>query len=671
MKPQAKRWIVILALLGVLALVLAVGVHFQLSYVTAVAGVLLGGLCLLLGLWLFFRLLRAFLWKVGRRLAFSYFLIGGLPIPMALLLLGLLSYLLGGLFLGHLYRDASAGLQTEIERAAERQLAALEETNAAPPAQQEDIAFGYYRQGRRIGGDLRTPAAWPAWASARPASSRNPGKLRLFRFDPAHPELGTLATTAGTRESGVLAVYTGRIDRELSRRTDFWIELSPAGDEGLESVDLTLWKIRIPLLNFRDHKSDGQKSLDKTSEGRWIWDDPILWWGEVSGPALDLATGRPTQTELAVTVNSTPRLLVRAFAANASEFDARIWAALVILAILLSEVYFVAVLMAVFLIFNLSRAVNRLSQATNVLQQGDFSMRIPVRRKDQIGALQRSFNDMAANLERLVESAAQKELLDKELALARDLQMSLVPDVLPGGPVELATLFEPSAAIGGDYFDVLLQADGQLAVLIADVSGHGLTAGLRMAMLKAALGVLVEETREPVEILRRLDGVVRSNGQNRRSFVTATLALVDPVTGRLHLTNAGHPPTYRIHALAESSDPAMPRQVDEILLPGSPLGGLGYRYGEATVTLEPGDFVIWLSDGLIEATNPAEEPFGYERVVQAFQGIPPQANAAEVRDSLLTAVERYVEGTPFGDDRTMVVMRWRGVRSSRPSAPES
>jgi sigma-B regulation protein RsbU (phosphoserine phosphatase) len=284
--------------------------------------------------------------------------------------------------------------------------------------------------------------------------------------------------------------------------------------------------------------------------------------------------------------------------------------------------------------------------------------------------LQRSFNDMAANLERLVASAAQKELLDKELALARDLQMSLVPDILPGGPVELSTLFEPSAAIGGDYFDVLLQSDGQLVVLIADVSGHGLTAGLRMAMLKASLGVLVEETREPVEILRRLDGVVRSHGQNRRSFVTATLALVDPATGLLHLTNAGHPPTYRIHALdPEQKDSA--RQVDEILLPGSPLGGLGYRYGEATVPLEQGDFVIWLSDGLIEATNPAGEPFGYERVVQTFQAIPRQATAAEVRDSLLTAVERYVEGTPFGDDRTMVVMRWRGVRSSKPSAPES
>ncbi|HEX2641761.1 MAG TPA: SpoIIE family protein phosphatase [Thermoanaerobaculia bacterium] len=671
MKPQAKRWILILAVLGVLAVILTVGVQLQLPYVSAVAGVLLGGIVLLLGLWLFFRLLRAFLWKVGRRLAFSYFLIGGLPIPMALLLLGLLSYLLAGLFLGHLYRDVSTGLQTDVERAAERQLGALETAGAVPSAQGEDIAFGYYRQGRRIGGDLRTPAVWPAWVNARPSAGQKGGKLRLFRFDPAQPEMGTLAATAGDRDRGVLAVYTGRLDRELSRRTDFWIELSPVGDEGLESVDLVLWKIRVPLLNFRASKSDGQKVLNKSSEGRRLWDDPILWWGEVSGAPLDLATGRPTPTELAVTVNSTPRLLVRAFAANASEFDARIWAALVILAILLSEVYFVAVLMAVFLIFNLSRAVNRLSRATNLLQQGDFAMRIPVRRKDQIGALQRSFNDMAANLERLVESAAQKELLDKELALARDLQMSLVPDVLPGGPVELATLFEPSAAIGGDYFDVLLQADGQLVVLIADVSGHGLTAGLRMAMLKASLGVLVEETREPVEILRRLDGVVRSNGQNRRSFVTATLALIDPMTGRLHLTNAGHPPTYRIHDRIPSPASGPLRQVDEILLPGSPLGGLGYRYGEATVTLEPGDFVIWLSDGLIEATNAAGEPFGYERIVQTFQGIPPQANAAEVRDSLLTAVEQYVEGTPFGDDRTMVVLRWRGVRSSRPSAPES
>jgi phosphoserine phosphatase RsbU/P len=272
-----------------------------------------------------------------------------------------------------------------------------------------------------------------------------------------------------------------------------------------------------------------------------------------------------------------------------------------------------------------------------------------VRRRDQVGDLQRSFNEMSGNLEMLVATAAQKELLEKELALARRLQESLLPSNLPaGGGVEFATLFEPSAAIGGDYFDVLRLSENELAVVIADVSGHGLSSGLRMAMLKAALLILIEETREPEEILRRLDAVVRSNRESR-FFVTATLGMIDLETGILRLTNAGHPPTYRVRGA----------EVEEILLPSSPLGGLGRNYGRATLTLQPGDVVVWLSDGLIEATNAADEPFGYESVLRVLAGTPGES-AADVRNRLLAAVERHAGGQALADDRTLMVMRYGG-----------
>src|SRR6185436_6074837 len=149
----------------------------------------------------------------------------------------------------------------------------------------------------------------------------------------------------------------------------------------------------------------------------------------------------------------------------------------------------------------------------------------PVRRKDQLGVLQRSFNEMSAHLESLIATATQKELLEKELALARDLQQSLIPTDLPSGEgVEFSTFFEPTAAIGGDYFDVLRLSRNELAVIIADVSGHGLSTGLRMAMLKAAFLILIEETHRPEELLRRLDAVVRSQDE-KKFFVTATLGV--------------------------------------------------------------------------------------------------------------------------------------------------
>ncbi len=212
--------------------------------------------------------------------------------------------------------------------------------------------------------------------------------------------------------------------------------------------------------------------------------------------------------------------------------------------------------------------------------------------------------------------------------------------------MEFSTLFEPSAAIGGDYFDVLRVDDDRLAVVVADVSGHGLPTGLRMAMLKAALVILVEERKPAEEILRRLNGMVRAE-QKQRFFVTATIAVIDFRRHRLQITNAAHPPSYLLRG----------GRVEEILLTGSPLGALGEDYGRREVDLEPGDVLVWLSDGLIEAADPAGEPFGYERTQAALAG--PADSAVAVRDRLLSAVRDHAAGHPADDDRTLVVMRYR------------
>ena len=451
---------------------------------------------------------------------------------------------------------------------------------------------------------------------------------------------------------GVIALYAGDLDLELSRRAGAWVETYRSDDPDLQFISLQLRGRKIPIQHLRKDQQamEAAKFFRGLSVGERFWDDPLLWWGEITGPLFDLDSGKVASEYLAANLNGTPRTVVRTLFASAAEIDAFAWVMLFVVAFLLFDVYAAAALMAVFMIVGLSRAVNRLSRATEALRRGDFSVRIPVRRRDQVGDLQRSFNEMAGNLEALVATSAQKELLEKELELARNLQKSLLPSDLPaGGGIEFATLFEPSAAIGGDYFDVLRIAEDELAVIIADVSGHGLSSGLRMAMLKSALLILVEETREPEEILRRLDGVVRSNGESR-FFVTATLGLFNLKTGVLRLTNAGHPPTYVVRGA----------EVEEILLPSSPLGGLGHSYASATTTLAPGESAVWLSDGLIEATNSSDEPFGYDSVIRILAGIPGES-AVDIRNRLLAEVERHAAGHPAGDDRTLMVLRYGGA----------
>jgi serine phosphatase RsbU (regulator of sigma subunit) len=618
-------------------------------YLSAFAKLTLGAGAVLFLLWLLWKAYRSYLWKVGRRLAFSYFLIGVLPIPLMILLLGVGAYILAGFFLGHLYRDAVSVLQTDLGHAAEEQLDVVTSAQGGQPRpgpRRLDVSFAYYRDGRRIGGSAVAPPQWPVWAN-RPGASAEPRFFALRDGSPA------LAAVASRGRDGVVALYSGDLDRAVSERAGIWVAIRRPDDPDVIQVEI--FNMKIPLRRIRKERQPGEaaKLFKQLSRGERVWDDPLLWWAEVTGSLLDPATGRPGDP-LTVVLNSTPRTVFRHLFSSAGGIDSSVWVALLVFAALLFDVYAFATLMALFMIFGLSRAVNRMSRATESVRQGDFTVRIPVRRNDQLGELQGSFNEMAANLETLVAAAAQKEILEKELELARDLQKSLIPRDLPGGEgIEFATLFEPSAAIGGDYFDVLRLSEDELAVIIADVSGHGLSTGLRMAMLKAALLILVEQTQEPEDILRHLDTVVR-NG-NTRVFVTATLSLINLRTGTLRIYNAGHPPTYLLRGGA----------VREILLPGSPLGGLGRTYGRADIPLHRGDVLVWLSDGLIEATGADGEPFGYDAVLAALaktgKGGAAGESAADVRNRLLAAVDRYVGDEPPSDDRTLVVMRYRGL----------
>jgi serine phosphatase RsbU (regulator of sigma subunit) len=652
-KASLIRLALVLALfLAAIAAVAAAGLVIDLPLMGLLARGLLLGVAILLVLWLAWKGLGVFLWRVGRRLAFSYFLIGVLPIPMGILLMLLNGYLLSGYFLGHLYRDGVGNLQHELRRAAESGLSQYLTGGRPLPESRGELALAYYRDGVRVGGDTKLPARFPIWlADSTTAADGSPEREAMPAFVARADGSPTLAATAIGRNRGVLAVFKGDVEQQLTRQSDVWVELLRPDDPRKEGViQLSLGDKEFPLKPPGTSRSSKDRSAyfgdDDPEEQPWS-NRPILWWGELTGPLRSLEDGSPLTEYMLASLNGRLATVYRHLFSGSAEVDTAIWGSLIAITGLLSTLYLLAFLMAFFMIFTLSRAVNRLSRATEAVRRGQFSARIPVRRRDQIGELQRSFNEMAANLELSVLAEAQKELLEKELQIARDLQQSLLPTEIPTSEsVEFSTLFQPSAAIGGDYFDILRIDEDHLVVVIADVSGHGLPTGLRMAMLKAALVILVEEGKPANEILRRLSIMVRSE-QERHFFVTATIAVIDLRTSEMAITNAGHPPTY---LLRDS-------QVREILLPGSPLGALGETFGEEMVSLIDGDVVVWLSDGLIEATNERDEPFGYERVKVALAG--PTDSAAQVRDRLLAAASRHSGEQPTEDDMTLVAMRYR------------
>ncbi|MGB6361278.1 MAG: SpoIIE family protein phosphatase [Thermoanaerobaculia bacterium] len=656
-KIPVSRWLLLAVLAAAVAFaVVALSTAFLLPsasrpVVQVAAYGLLIAVALLLFFWLLWKVAHLFLWRVSRRLAFSYFLIGFLPIPMVLLLLFLNAYLLAGYFLGHRYRDAVHEIHQELSQAASSRLAATEHETWDSQRHQERFLFAYYRNGRRVSGDKRLPRHWPTWLTE--TEGEEP-----FTFVALSDGSPTLAAAATGKERGVLVILEDDVEQTLRNRSGVWVSLLRADDPRKENVTrLSLGGKEYSLLPLKPNRGfEGREEFFGTPpEGLPRLERPFIWWGEIAGPLRDLEDGSTLSEYMAASLNGNLPIIYSHLFSSSAEVNTSVWASLIAITGLLASIYGVAIAMAFYMIFTLSRSVNSLSRATNAVRQGEFAVRIPVRRRDQMGELQGSFNEMAANLEQSVLAIAQKEILENELKIARDLQQSLLPTDLPASEsVDFSTLFEPSAAIGGDYFDVLRLDENRIVVVIADVSGHGLSTGLRMAMLKAALVILVQEGKEPTEVFRRLSAMIRAEGE-QRLFVTATLSVVDFRRGELAITNAGHPPTYLLRD----------GEVSEILLPGNPLGALGEDYGSRTIDLEGDDVVVWLSDGLIEATNSLDEPFGYEAVVGALEGT--AASAAVVRNRLLDALKTHTDGQPAEDDKTLVVMRYMTPAAEAPT----
>ncbi len=635
----------------------ALKVLFQLTFACFV---LLASAWILRGVW------RRFFWSVGRRLAFSYVLVGVLPLGLITLLGMVASYLLGGFLLGHLYRDAADDLRDGLETAAlerlnsERSEFRAEGVGGAGAsgggAPDLPLHFTDYRRGKRIGDDAAAPADWPAWLAVAQARRRDSSSDEGRRPFLARPDGSvTVAALAGDAERGTLVWLDGDLDAALRERSRTWVQLFRSDDPrklpvtriqvgGKVLVLRGLWLHRSPEETAEYYRLNPPRRPDDPS----ILERPLILWMERAAGLRSLTTGETVAEGVSVSLAASPRGLFRALLSASEQTDSTAWLALVGVGVLLAEIWAVAAGVAVFMIYGLSRAVNRLSHATDAVGGGDFSVRIPVRRRDQVGDLQRSFNEMTEHLSELVEMAAQKEALDKELALARQVQQSLLPDVIvERSGIEIATFFEPSAAIGGDYFDFLDRPDGGLAVVIADVAGHGLAAGLRMAMVKSALELMTEEGRPSEEIVQRLHRLLKRR-PGERSFVTLAFADFDPRTGALDLTNAGHPPCYVLRTTGE---------VEEILVPGMPLGSLAGAPGRVRLRLAAGEAAVFLSDGIVECRDRHGELFGFDRVRASLAG--PPDRAARLLERLLSAMRGHCGSDLVEDDRTVVVVAYR------------
>jgi hypothetical protein len=246
----------------------------------------------------------------------------------------------------------------------------------------------------------------------------------------------------------------------------------------------------------------------------------------------------------------------------------------------------------------------------------------------------------------LAAELVDRVLVRDELEVARHLQSELLPKTPPVVPGwAFAASWRTANDIGGDYHRFERLADGRWAVIVADASGHGMAAGLLMAVTDTALRIALELDATPAAVAELLHRALRRLG-DRRSFVTLFYGRLDPATGRLDYASAGHPSPLLRRADGRIEEPAR----------GSRPLGLAERCepDRGELVLGPGDLLVVSTDGLFEALDERQEAFGWDRLRRAIAA--PPAGALAVHDRLRAEIDRHVGAAPVSDDRTIVVV---------------
>jgi phosphoserine phosphatase RsbU/P len=350
------------------------------------------------------------------------------------------------------------------------------------------------------------------------------------------------------------------------------------------------------------------------------------------------------------------------FKARRSQLDRRIFASLgelggakkfelELIGVVFLLIELAALLIGVRLTRAMTRTVSDLSRATQAVQEGNLSVRVPVGRRDQLGMLGESFNSMTGSISRLITEQKQLHRLENEISIAREVQDQLFPENLPTVEgVEIEAICKAARSVSGDYYDFIQLSPTQVALAIADISGKGISASLLMASLQAALRAQLltpgAEELSTAELVARLNKhLVRNTGDDR--FATFFIAIYDLRSRKLRYTNAGHLPGF---CIADGKS-------QHLDVGGIVLGIMeDYQYKEGCVEVPANAVVITYSDGLVEPENAYGEEFGVSRLEAAAQRVR-QASPRKIAESLMTAAEEWSGSPEQADDMTVVVAK--------------
>jgi serine phosphatase RsbU (regulator of sigma subunit) len=252
---------------------------------------------------------------------------------------------------------------------------------------------------------------------------------------------------------------------------------------------------------------------------------------------------------------------------------------------------------------------------------------------------------LAIQNEKLNLEMVGRERMEREFQLAREIQKTFLPDHLPVTPGYMLDIrWETAREVGGDFYDLFLIDPDHLGIVVADVADKGMPAALYMTVTRTLIRANVHPHRSPSRVLERVNDLLIGDSQNGM-FVTAALAILDLRTGIVAYANAGH----NLPVLIESNGEAATL----------PKGGIalavqeGAKYTDHTISLKPGDALLFYTDGVTESFSPSEEAFGEKRLMQLLS-TPGLEDPCQLLGMVETALSDFRQGKDLSDDLTLV-----------------
>ena len=648
----------------------------------------LGGLALLAGLgMLLYRLgqsaRKQVLWRVRRKLIISYLFIGVVPAILIVTFFALSGLLLFANLSSYLIRSSLSDLAEDAATVASTAALDIEYTaggSGPRDALERRVALNRGRYhgvsmavvpvnvgrcappGTKPGAGLSArvtagpwqhvaaPVMLPAWITcdgfagvlaqeATPGSGTESGAVEVFVRAVVFPEHATGfavvvdvplagAVKAGIEESTGIVIGPASLVASTALPDRGQAGVSPEPLEPRDDAATRRWRFQwVALLNHVDWVTGNSESLT------------VKIWLSITAIYQRLAASQGTL-------------------GGTRSYGDLLLGALLIISGLFLIIEVGALAMGLALARSITGAVHELFAGTERVRQGDFGHRIPVLANDQLGDLANSFNQMTGSIEDLLRQAAEKKRLEEEMRLAREIQMSLLPRgplLIPG--IAVSAMCVPAREVGGDYYDILPLPDGRYGLLIADVSGKGMSAALYMAELKGLILSLSQIHRSPRDLLMSANRLI-SMHLDSRSFITMTYAVIDPAAGVMTYARAGHTPLLYLPADGGAGGRT------QILTPDGLVLGLriddGERFDallvEATLQLRAGDLLVLFTDGISEAMNEHADCFGESQLAELIEEHGHLA-IAELRERVLREIDAFVGGAPQHDDMTMILLK--------------